>query len=110
MIDEYNALLRNITWTFVPPQPGRNLIDCMWVYKVKHKADGSIDRYKAQLVAKGFKQLLGIDYDGTFSPVVKLATIRMIISHVVSREWVFHKLDVQNAFLHGILEEEVYMK
>jgi hypothetical protein len=80
------------------------------VYKVKHKANGSIDRYKAQLVAKGFKQRLGIDYDGMFSPVVKLATIQMIISHVVSRGWVLRKLDVQNAFLHGILEEEVYMK
>jgi hypothetical protein len=88
MADEYNALLQNKTWTLVPPQPGRNLIDCKWVYRVKHKADGSIDHYKAQLVAKGFKQRHGIDYDDTFSPVVKPATIRMILSLVVSRGWV----------------------
>jgi hypothetical protein len=110
MADEYNALLRNKTWTLVPPQPGKNLIDCKWVYRVKHKADDSIDLYKARLVAKGFKQRHGIDYDDTFSPVVKPATIRMILSLVVSRGWVLRQLDVQNMFLHDILEEEVYMK
>jgi hypothetical protein len=88
----------------------RNLIDCKWVYKVKHKTDGSIDRYKARLDAKGFKQRLGIDYDETFNLVVKPATIRMVLSLVVSRGWVLRQLDVQNVFLHGILEEDVYMK
>jgi hypothetical protein len=107
---EYGALMRNKTWTLVPPQPGRNVIDCKWVYKIKHKADGSVDRHKARLVAKGFKQRLGIDYDDTFSPVVKPATIRLILSLAVSHGWVLRQLDVQNAFLHGILEEDVYMK
>jgi hypothetical protein len=71
MADEYVALQRNKTWTLVPPQLGKNLIDCKWVYKVKYKIDGSIDRYKARLIAKGFKQRLGIDYDDTFSLIVK---------------------------------------
>ena len=110
MQDEYDALLRNGTWHLVPNQEGKNLIDCKWVYKIKKKADGSIDRYKARLVAKGFKQRYGIDYEDTFSPVVKIATVRLVLSLAVSEGWCLRQLDVQNAFLHGILEEEVYMR
>jgi histone deacetylase 1/2 len=110
MEEEYAALLKNGTWHLVPYRPGINLIDCKWVYKIKRKADGSIDRYKGRLVAKGFKQQYGIDYEDTFSPVVKIATIRLVLSLAVARGWCLRQLDVQNAFLHGILEEEVYMK
>ena len=92
------------------PQPGRNLIDCKWVYRIKKKSDGTIDRYKARLVAKGFKQRYGIDYEDTFSRVVQTATIRLVLSIAVSRGWSLRQLDVQNVFLHGVLEEEVYMK
>lgn len=80
------------------------------VYKIKRKADGSLDRYKARLVAKEFKQRYSIDYEDTFSPVAKAATIRVILSIVVSRGWSLRQLDVHNAFLHGFLEEEVYMQ
>jgi hypothetical protein len=110
MRDEYNALLQNKTWHLVPPQPGRNVIDCKWIHNVKHKADGSIDWYKAHLVAKGFKQCLVVEYDNTFSPVVKPATIRLVLSIVVSPDWILHQLDVHNVFLHGVLEEVVFMK
>nr|AAV44026.1 hypothetical protein [Oryza sativa Japonica Group] len=110
MDSEFNALQKNKTWHLVPSTSGKNIIDCKWVYKIKKKADGSIDRYKARLVAKGFKQRYGIDYEDTFSPVVKVATIRVILSIVVSKGWSLRQLDVQNAFLQGVLEEEVYMR
>jgi hypothetical protein len=110
MDSEFSALAQNKTWHLVPLVPGPNLIDCKWVYKVKRKADGSIDRYKAHLVAKGFKQRYDIDYDDTFSPIVKFATICLVLSFAVSQGWSLHQLDMQNTFLHGVLEEKVYMK
>ena len=110
MHEEYVALQKNKTWHLVPPRQGKNLIDCKWVFRIKRKSDGTIDRYKARLVAKGFKQRYGIDYEDTFSPVVKAATIRLVLSIAVSRGWSLRQLDVRNAFLHGVLEEEVYMK
>jgi hypothetical protein len=73
---------------------GSNVIDCKWVYKIKRKADDNLDRYKAHLGAKGFKQQYDIDYEETFSPVVKLATIRIMLSLTVSRGWVMRQLDV----------------
>jgi hypothetical protein len=107
---EYSALMKNRTWHLVPPQKGRNVIDCKLVYKIKRKADVSLDRYKARLVAKGFKQRHGLDYEEMFSPVVKPATIRTILSLAISKGWSLRQLDVQNAFLHGKLEEEVYLR
>jgi hypothetical protein len=92
------------------PLLGRNVIYYKWVYKIKHKADGSLDRYKARLVAKYFKQHLGIDYDNTFSHVVKPVTIRLVLSITVSQGWTLRQLDVQNVFLHDVLEEDVFMK
>ncbi|KAK1611873.1 hypothetical protein QYE76_035546 [Lolium multiflorum] len=106
---EFSALQRNQTWRLVPAQKGLNIIDSRWVYKVKRKPDGSVDRFKARLVAKGFKQRHGIDYDDTYSPVIKPTTIRVILSLAVMQGWQMRQLDVDNAFLHGHLEEDVYM-
>jgi hypothetical protein len=110
MESEYLTLVCNNTWHSVPPVSGRNLIDCKWVYKIKHKANGSIDHYKARLVTKGFKQRYSMDYDDTFSLVVKFATIRLVLSFDVSQGWCLHQLDVQNTFLHSVLVEDVYMR
>jgi hypothetical protein len=104
MQEEYNALLQNKTWHLVPPSPDKNLIACKWVYRIKKNADGTVERYKGHLVAKGFKQRYGIDYEDTFSPVVKAATIRLVLAISVSRGWSLCQLDVKNVFLHGVLE------
>jgi hypothetical protein len=110
MEEEFSALMKNGTWHLVLASQASNIIDCKWVYKVKRKADDTIDRHKAHLVAKGFKQRYVIDYEDTFSPVVKAATIQLVLSVVVSCNWSLRRLDVQNVFLHGVLKEEVYMK
>jgi hypothetical protein len=107
---EFLALLKNKTWHLVPPQKSQNIIGCKWVYKTKRKQGESLDRYKTCLVAKDFKQRYDINYKDTFSPVVKAATIRIVLSITVSKGWSLRQLDVQNAFLHRDLEEEVYMQ
>ncbi|KAJ9546350.1 hypothetical protein OSB04_018893 [Centaurea solstitialis] len=109
MHEEYHALLKNGTWNLVPRPPGVNVVRSMWLFRHKFNADGSLSRYKARLVANGRSQQPGIDCDETFSPVVKPATIRIILSIAVSQHWPIHQLDVKNAFLHGHLQETVYM-
>lgn len=110
MHNEIDALNRNKTWKIVTLPKGKRAIGSKWVYKVKLKSDGSLERYKARLVAKGYNQKIGIDFDETFSPVVKMTTIRCILSIAASNKWIIHQLDVNNAFLHGDLNEEVFMK
>ncbi|KAJ4793674.1 hypothetical protein LUZ62_044920 [Rhynchospora pubera] len=109
MMTEIEALAANHTWTLVPPPTNQKVIGCKWIYKIKRKSDGSIERYKARLVVKGFNQQEGVDYFDTFSPVVRPMTIRVVLSLAVHHHWPIRQLDVQNAFLHGDLQERVYM-
>ncbi|GKB42339.1 ribonuclease H-like domain-containing protein [Tanacetum coccineum] len=109
MYDEYNALVKNGTWLLVPRPAGVNMVRSMWLFKHKFHADGTLSCYKACLVANGSSQQLGVDFDETFSPVVKPATIRTVLSLDVSRKWLIHQLDVKNAFLNGDLFETVYL-
>ncbi|GJV81324.1 ribonuclease H-like domain-containing protein [Tanacetum coccineum] len=109
MNNEIEALIRNNTWTLTDLPIGRKTIDNKWLYKIKYKASGQVDKYKARVVAKGFSQREGIDFDETFSPVVKMVTIRCLICIVVSNDWPLFQLDVNNAFLYGDLNEDIYM-
>nr|GEX25358.1 ribonuclease H-like domain-containing protein [Tanacetum cinerariifolium] len=109
MRDEYHALIKNKTWTFVPRPSDTNIVRCMWLFCHKYLADGTLSRYTARLVVNGSTLLEGIDVDETFSLVVKPGTIRTVLSLAASRHWPIHQLDVKNAFLHGDLSETVYM-
>lgn len=109
MNNKFEALLRNHTWTLVPPSETHNVIGSKWVFQIKRKADGQSDRYKAQLVTEGFHQQSGIDYFETYSPVVKPTTMHTILSLAFSVGWAICQVDVHNAFLHRDLFEEVFM-
>jgi hypothetical protein len=93
MSDELSALRQTNTWVLVPRPPGVNIVGSKWNFKSKQRPDGSVDKYKARLVSRGFTQQHGIDYGDTFSPVVKPTTVRLVLS--------LRQIDVSNAFLHG---------
>lgn len=109
MKQEYSASQKNQTWSLVPKSPHMNVIGSKWVFKIKNKADGTIDRYKARLMAKGFIHTPGIDLFDTYSPVIKPSTVRLLLTLVVSLNWPVHQLYINNSFLNGILKEIVYM-
>ena len=90
--------------------PGQSAVGCKWVYEIKTKVDGSVERYNARLVAKGFTQEYGIDYKETFAPIARLTSVRCLIIMAAARCWPLYQMDVKNAFLNGDLHEEVYMQ
>lgn len=110
MNDEMSALIKNQTWDLVPKLKEVKAITCKWVYKIKRKADSSVDRYKARLVARRFSQKYGEDYDETFSPVAKMISVRVVISLAAHHEWELWQLDVKNAFLYGEIDKDIYME
>jgi Reverse transcriptase (RNA-dependent DNA polymerase) len=110
MIEELEALVKNKTWELVSLPASKKAVGCKWVFTVKQNPEGRVECYKARLVANGYSQTYGIDYDETFAPVAKMSTVRTLVSLAANEGWKLHQLDVKNAFLHGDLLEEVYME
>jgi hypothetical protein len=110
MTKEHQSIMKNEVWEIVPRPKGKSVVTSKWVYKIKHAADESVDKYKARLMAREFSQKEGEDYDETFAPVARYTSIRAIISLVTSMGWNLHQMDVKIDFLNGAIEEEVYIE
>ena len=109
MDEEIAAFELNNTWSITSLPLGKIPIGCKWVYRIKYHSNGSIERYKARLVANGYNQKEGLDYIETFSPMAKSVSERIVLSLAAVKGWKLHQMDVNNVFLHGDLDEEVYM-
>jgi hypothetical protein len=107
--EEIQSLLSNIVWELVDTPKGVNIVSCKWVFKIKRLPNGQIDRYKARLVARGFSQRYGIDYEETFAPVVRMESLRILLAIAAVEDLEVHQMDVVTAYLAGELEEEIYM-
>ena len=110
MDKEVQALQNNRTWILVSRPTNTNIVGSKWVFRTKYLSDGSIERFKALLVDKGYTQVLSLDYTDTFSPVIKATTVHVVFYLVVTNKWPICQLDVKNAFLNGHLSEHVYME
>ena len=107
---EYNSLVKSETWELVIPPDDACIVGSKWVFKVKRKANGKVDRYKARLVAQGYSQTYGIDYEEVFSPVARYSSIRTLLTLTNAHDLEIHQMDVTTAFLNGSLEHDIYMK
>ena len=110
MVEEYNSIMVNDVWEVVPRPQDRSMVGSRWIYKIKYVADGSVEKYKARFVAKGYAQKEGIDYEETFAPVAKYTSIRTVISLAAQMGWEIHQMDVKTAFLNEVIEVEVYIE
>jgi hypothetical protein len=110
MTEEYQSIIKNDVWEIVPRPKSKDVVSSKWLFKIKHVADGSIEKYKARFVAHGFSQKEGIDYEETFAPVARYTSIRTIIALAAKMKWKLHQMDVKTTFLNGVIEEEVYIE
>jgi hypothetical protein len=110
MTEEYQSIMKNEVWEIVPRPKNKYVVSSKWLFKIKHAADGSIEKYKARFVTCVFSQKEGIDYEETFAPVARYTSIRTIIALEAKMKWKLHQMDVKTSFLNGVIEEEVYIE
>jgi hypothetical protein len=110
MTEEYQSIIKNDVWEIVPKSKSKDVVSSKWFFKIKHVVDGSIEKYKARFVARGFSQREGIDYEETFAPVARYTSFRTIIALAAKMKWKLHQMDVKTTFLNGVIEEEVYIE
>jgi hypothetical protein len=110
MTEEYQSIMKNDVWDIILRPKGKFVVTSKWIYKIKHAPDGSVEKYKARFVARGFSQVEGIDYEETFSLVARYTSICTIISLSTSMGWRLHHMDEKTTFLNGEIEEEVYIE
>ena len=110
MQEEYSSIMKNDVWEVVPRPEGKSVVTSRWLYKVKHVADGSIEKFKSRFMARGFSRVEGVDYEETFAPVARYTSIHSIVSIAAEMGWKIHQMDVKTAFLNGFIQEEVYIE
>ena len=109
MESAYSSLLKKNIWDLVPSPEGKNIVGSRWVLKVKHDKNGSVNCFKARLVAQGYSQVKGVDYDEVFSPVARNTSVRSLLALANAHDLAIHQMDVKIAFLNGSLDREIYM-
>jgi hypothetical protein len=110
MAEEYQSIMQNDVWDVVPRPKEKYVVSSKWVYKTKHTTDGSIEKYKARFVARGFSQKEGIECEETFAPTARYTSIETILSLATMMKWKVHQMDVKTTFLNGERKEEVYVE
>ena len=110
MTEEYQSIRKNDVWDIVPKPENRSVVYSKWIYKIKHDVDGSIEKYNARFVARGFPQKEWIDYEETFAQVARYTSIRSIMVLASMMKWDLHQMDVKMEFFNGVIQEESYIK
>ena len=109
-IKEYQSIMKNDVWEVVPRSEGKSIVTSKWIYKIKHTAGDSIEKYKERFVARGFSQKEGIDYEENFAPVARYTSIRSVLALAAVMKWKIHQMDVKTTLLNSVVEEEVYVE
>ena len=105
MVEEYQSIIKNEMWEIVPRPKDKSVVSSKWIFKTKHSADGTIEKYKARFVAREFSQKEGIGYEESFAPLARYTSIRTVLALASKNNWKLNQMDVNTTFLNGLIEE-----